>query len=152
MKTSIRSVRAFAVSAGIALAFVATGCTVTTTGSGGAPVAAAQGGEAQGQATGPSQSSSSTGGACSVVRVYTDNNFAGEGLDLAAGRFDVQHFESTPVPNDSIRSVCVPAGWRVTLYMDGGFAGEHVDLTASTADLGQHAGSASSVVVSAPGQ
>ncbi|MBL8681667.1 MAG: hypothetical protein JNK05_21040 [Myxococcales bacterium] len=152
MKTSIHSVKAFAANAGIALALVATGCTVTTTGSGGAPVTTAQGGEAQAQTTAPSQSTTSTGGPCSVVRVYTDTNFAGEALDLAAGRFDVQHFESTQVPNDSIRSVCVPAGWRVTLYMDGGFAGEHVDLAASTADLGQYAGSTSSVVVSAPGQ
>jgi hypothetical protein len=90
--------------------------------------------------------------ACSVVRVFDDTGYGGQSLELNAGRFDVSHFEGTPVPNDSIRSVCVPPGWRVTLYADSGFAGAHVDLTSSVADLADFAGSASSAVVIAPGQ
>lgn len=90
---------------------------------------------------------SAPAGGCSTVTVYDDNDLHGASLSLAAGRYDVDHFESSPVRNDTIRSVCVPAGCTLVLYADGGFAGDAHTYTATTNDLGDFAGSASSAVV-----
>jgi hypothetical protein len=143
-----------AVVAGIvALSASVSACTVSTTTQAPQTVgvsAGAQGGEVA--ASGGAAASPASGGACATVRVFDDTGFNGQSLELNAGRYDVGQFDGTAVPNDSIRSVCVPPGWRVTLYADSGFAGDHVDLTSSVADLANFSGSASSAVVTAPGQ
>lgn len=90
------------------------------------------------------------GGCTDGVRVFTEENYGGDALDLPAGRFDVDHFEPTAVPNDSIAAVCVPPGWTVTLHWDGGFTGDTRVLTESTADLGEWNRSTSAIEVVAP--
>lgn len=94
--------------------------------------------------------SAAPGGCTDSVRVFTEEGFAGDALDLAPGRYDVDHFDPTAVPNDSIAAVCVPAGWQVTLHWDGGFTGDTKVLTESLADLTDWSRSASSVEIVAP--
>lgn len=86
-------------------------------------------------------------GACPTVRVFSDDNFQGPSHDLVAGRLDRSQLEAMGVENDTIRSVCVPPGWRVTLYEDEGFTGRTLELSASSGALGDFAQSATSVEV-----
>lgn len=93
---------------------------------------------------------SAAGGCTDAVRVFTEEGFAGDTLDLAPGRHDVDHLDGTAVPNDSIAAVCVPPGWTVTLYWDGGFAGDTKVLTESVGDLTDWSRSTSAIEVVAP--
>lgn len=138
------------------LAMVMMGCTVQTTGDNGAAGGAGSSGGAAvngggaGASAGAGAGAGATGSACATPRFFNEVNYQAESVELAAGRYDVAQLDQTPVQNDTIMSVCVPPGWRVTLFMDGGFAGEQVELTSSVADLGAHNRSTSSVVVTAP--
>lgn len=137
------------------LAVVFAGCTVQTSGGmggGGSNGGVGAGNGASmgsGGATGTT-GANSAGGPCATPRFFNEVNYQAESVELAAGRYDVEQLDQTPVQNDTIMSVCVPPGWRVTLFMDGGFAGEQVELTSSVADLGAHNRSTSSIVVTAP--
>ena len=51
---------------------------------------------------------------------YTGCNFTGITSTLSAGKYDLNQIG---LPNDSIQSVRVPKGFRVTLYEHGGFQG-----------------------------
>jgi hypothetical protein len=82
--------------------------------------------------------------------LFDDTNFQGRAVDLVAGRYDLPQLEASGMENDSTRSICVPAGWRVTLYQNAGVDGETREITASSRDLGDFQGSASAVVVVAP--
>ncbi|MEZ4399183.1 MAG: hypothetical protein R3B06_04145 [Kofleriaceae bacterium] len=125
----------------LSLSLVACGTTTTT---GANPVAAPP-------APDPALATPSGAGGCAdAVRVYTEEGFAGDSLELSPGRYDVDYFDPTPVPNDSIAAVCVPPGWQVTLYWDGGFAGDSKVLRESVPDLTDWSRSASSIEVIAP--
>lgn len=130
------------------------GCTVQSSGDNGAAGGAGSSGgvavNGGGGASAGAGSSAGSAGACATPRFYNEVNYQAESVEFAAGRYDVAQLDQTPVQNDTIMSVCVPPGWRVTLFMDGGFAGEQVELTSSVADLGAHNRSTSSIVVTAP--
>ncbi|MEZ4394002.1 MAG: hypothetical protein R3A48_23255 [Polyangiales bacterium] len=100
---------------------------------------ASSGGGAQGEAA-----------PCATARVFLDDQFQGASRELAAGRYDRANLEAMGVENDTVRSVCVPPGWRVTLYEDEGFAGRTLELTQSSGALGDFAQSATAIVVQAP--
>lgn len=128
-------------------------CTVVTTGSGtpgGAVVtsSAPAGGESSGAPVAPT--GTSAGGACASVRLFDDTSFQGRSVELGPGRYDLPQLEASGMENDSTRSICVPAGWRVTLFQNAGFDGETREVTAPSSDLGDFQGSASAIVVVAP--
>jgi hypothetical protein len=52
-----------------------------------------------------------------VVTVYTDGNFGGSAINLKPGRYSAADFQKV-VPNDSVSSVKVPAGVKLTLFVD----------------------------------
>lgn len=79
--------------------------------------------------------------------VYDDDGFQGRAVLVPRGRHDVGELEALGSENDTIRSVCVPAGCVVTLFEHGGFEGETRVFRADTPGLAEFAGSASSVDV-----
>lgn len=125
-----------------ASSLLAWGCTVTSNLHSGAEPAAVV-------AAPPSAGgAAAVGGAqCTAPRVFLDDGFQGEAHDLPAGRHDRANLEAMGIQNDSIRSVCVPPGWRVTLHEDEGFTGRTMDLTTSAGNLGDFAQSATAIVV-----
>jgi hypothetical protein len=52
-----------------------------------------------------------------VATVYTDGNFGGSAINLKPGRYPAADFQKV-VPNDSVSSVKVPAGVKLTLFVD----------------------------------
>lgn len=80
-----------------------------------------------------------------AVKVFTEPNFQGDHQVLEAGRYDVTDLT---IPNDSVSSIHIPEGWRVTLFVDAGFSGEQLVIDASTEALsGDVDGTTSSIIV-----
>ena len=77
--------------------------------------------------------------------VFTQAGLQGQSQILSVGRYDTSDLT---VPNDSISSVAVRKGVRVTLYEHSGFTGNQAVITADTDALGGDiAGTTSSIVV-----
>ncbi|MEU6298964.1 hypothetical protein [Streptomyces erythrochromogenes] len=78
--------------------------------------------------------------------VYTEPKFAGRSQHLGPGRYDTVDLR---IPNDSISSVAVPKGLKVTLFEHSGFRGASAVIKADTGDLGASSfdNTASSVTV-----
>lgn len=77
--------------------------------------------------------------------VYTEAGLKGQSQTLSVGRYDM--YDLT-VPNDSISSVAVRQGVRVTLYEHAGFSGRKAVITADTRAFGgDFDGTTSSIVV-----
>ncbi|MFG2339570.1 hypothetical protein [Streptomyces yangpuensis] len=78
--------------------------------------------------------------------VYTEPKFAGQSQNLVPGRYDTGDLR---IPNDSISSVAVPKGLKVTLFEHSGFRGASAVIKADTGDLGASSfdSTASSVTV-----
>lgn len=51
------------------------------------------------------------------VILYTDSDFGGQAITLPVGRYPFSQFASL-VPNDSVSSVRVPSGTKLTLFQD----------------------------------
>nr|WP_255653721.1 MULTISPECIES: Vps62-related protein [unclassified Myxococcus] len=68
------------------------------------------------------------------VILYTGNGFQGAQQTLLAGRYDLSQLT---LGNDTLRSIRVPEGYRVTLFWHGGFQGERLVLTQDTDLAGQ---------------
>ncbi|KOU50577.1 hypothetical protein [Streptomyces sp. WM6378] len=91
-----------------------------------------------------SRSDSAVHGVPSAV-VYTEPLFEGNSQILAPGRYDSSDLT---IPDDSISSVIVPTGLRVTLFEHAGFTGEETVIQSDTDALGAIIdGTASAVVV-----
>jgi hypothetical protein len=63
---------------------------------------------------------------------YTGCNFTGIISTLSAGKYDLNQIG---LPNDSIQSVKVPKGFKVTLYEHGGFQGGNYVLDGTNAGV-----------------
>ncbi len=84
----------------------------------------------------------------SGVGVFDDEGFKGRGASFGPGRHDLQELEAAGIENDSIRSVCIAAGCRVTLYYHAGFEGESLGVSADSPVLPPaFNGGASSLIV-----
>ncbi|MFY1831952.1 Vps62-related protein [Myxococcus fulvus] len=68
------------------------------------------------------------------VTIYKGNHFQGASQQLLAGRYDLGQLT---IGNDTLRSIRVPEGYRVTLYWHSGFQGDQVVLTQDTDFTGQ---------------
>ncbi len=68
------------------------------------------------------------------VVFYRERGFRGASMVENEG---VRNFNGTPIGNDHLSSVHVPAGFQVTLYSDSGFRGESLVLYRSERDLGK---------------
>ncbi|MFI9832864.1 hypothetical protein ACIHIX_34860 [Streptomyces sp. NPDC051913] len=79
------------------------------------------------------------------VVVYAEPNMRGDYRRLAIGRYDT---EALGALNDTISSMAVDQGFRVTLYEDAGFSGRSTVVTADTMALAADVdGTTSSLVV-----
>lgn len=66
------------------------------------------------------------------VTVYVNANYTGDKSTLIPGQYNMLQMG---VPNDSIKSVWVPAGFKVKLYQHSDFAGTELILNQSVANL-----------------
>lgn len=76
--------------------------------------------------------------------IYEHARYVGRSATLDVGRYDVARIA---LGNDTVSSVRVPPGWRVTLHRDAGFQGPTSALTADAATLPGIDDAASSIVV-----
>ncbi len=65
--------------------------------------------------------------------IYQDADFAGWSQELGPGGF-----QTIELGNDSISSVLVPAGYKVTLYENQSYGGRSVELFEDTGSLSRH--------------
>lgn len=84
-------------------------------------------------------------GTSNKVMLYTDEGFMGWNQELDVGRYG-----NLEIGNDTLSSVRVPAGFKVTLYEHGDFTGRQMVCVMDTPDLGSSVkDQISSVVVEA---
>lgn len=84
-------------------------------------------------------------GTSKQVRLYTDEGFIGWNQELGVGRF-----QNLGIGNDTLSSIRVPEGYKVTLYEHGDFTGRQMVCVMDTPDLGPNVKDRiSSVVVEA---
>ena len=76
------------------------------------------------------------------VIVYSDADYQGWSKEISPGTYNYSF-----IGNDSISSVIVPPGYRVTLYEDGSYKGKSVELTKDTPNLGDFNDRASAIIV-----
>ncbi|MFJ3993084.1 hypothetical protein ACIPWY_31075 [Streptomyces sp. NPDC090032] len=65
--------------------------------------------------------------------VFTQAEFKGESQSLAPGRYDIADLT---LPNDSISSIIVSKGLKVTLFEHGGFTGKSALINSDTGSVG----------------
>lgn len=86
------------------------------------------------------------GGAVRQAIVFEHANYGGRARALGIGRWDLAQIG---LPNDSISSLRIPAGLKVTLYEDAAFRGSSVTFTSDTTFVGSFNDKTSSIVVEA---
>ena len=77
--------------------------------------------------------------------IYADANFSGISKFITIGKYDITQL--APVPNDSVSSVHVPQGLKVTLFANAGFSGASKVLTADSSFLVDFNDVTSSIIV-----
>ncbi|MFJ3882431.1 hypothetical protein ACIPW5_33930 [Streptomyces sp. NPDC090077] len=68
-----------------------------------------------------------------AAAVFTEAQFKGQRQTLPVGRYDIGDLT---VPDDSISSVLVPEGLKVTLFEDAGFSGASTVIETDTEAFG----------------
>lgn len=63
--------------------------------------------------------------------LFVDDNFRGERISIRANTRDLHQLNF----GDKASSVCVPAGFTITVFQDTDFRGQSLDVTANIADL-----------------
>ncbi|MEU3048822.1 hypothetical protein ABZ705_20325 [Streptomyces sp. NPDC006984] len=80
-----------------------------------------------------------------TVVAFSEPNFQGASQLFQPGKYNTGDLT---IPNDSIRSLAVPEGWRVTLFEDADFSGEQAVVKAAASSLGAEIdGRTSSLIV-----
>ena len=78
------------------------------------------------------------------ITIYEHASYGGRSRDLPVGSYDLAQIG---LPNDSLSSLRVPAGLKVTLFQDAGFQGNSVTYTESSPSVGSFNDKTSSIVV-----
>ncbi len=78
---------------------------------------------------------------------YLDADYKGTEVSFGVGKYDYSEMISKGIKNDSLSSVKVPDGYRVTLYSDAGFGGEAKVLLQDTSSLGNFNDKTSSIII-----
>ncbi len=63
--------------------------------------------------------------------LFADDNFRGERFDITANTRDLHQLNF----GDKASSVCLPAGWAITLFQNTDFGGQSLHVNANVADL-----------------
>ncbi|MDC8772963.1 basic secretory protein-like protein [Roseateles albus] len=69
------------------------------------------------------------------VSFYTEQNYQGPEVKLGKGRYDLKDLLWADISNDAIRSIRVPAGFKLTVYQHENFTGLSLTLQADTDTL-----------------
>ncbi len=78
---------------------------------------------------------------------YTDANYQGTSIKLSAGSYNLADLTAKGLKNDTLSSVKVPNGYKVTLYNDADFKGNVLVLLQDIAHLGDFNDRTSSIKV-----
>jgi hypothetical protein len=68
-----------------------------------------------------------------VAILFTDSNYGGASTRLGKGEYDMTVLA---IPNDSLSSMRIPAGWRVTVFEHSGFNGRSKTFSSDTDFVG----------------
>ena len=79
-----------------------------------------------------------------VVVVYADAHFQGASQTLTPGRYDMADLT---IPNDSISSIAVNKGLKVTLFGDAGFSGGQITIDSDIEAFGPGINDAASSLI-----
>ena len=89
-----------------------------------------------------SQSGTSTGGTSGNtsqnggITMYTDANYGGTAVTFGVGEYDMAAMISAGIPNDSISSIKVPLGYKLTVFQDIQFGGSSKVYSGDTSYVG----------------
>lgn len=72
----------------------------------------------------------------SLPTFYEDINYGGWGVSLDLGEYNLSQMQANGIPNDSISSLKVPFGYKVTIYRDDNFQGASRVVTSDTSWIG----------------
>jgi hypothetical protein len=70
------------------------------------------------------------------VIFYTDINYGGTTVPLAAGTYTMSQMIGNGLPDDAISSFYIPAGYQVILFWDDNFTGASITRTVSESSIG----------------
>lgn len=71
-----------------------------------------------------------------LVTMYLDNDYQGKAVSFDIGRYDMEDMIRAGIPNDSISSLKVPLGYKLTVYRDIHFGGESKVYSADSSYVG----------------
>lgn len=71
-----------------------------------------------------------------LVTMYTDLNYGGSAASFGVGRYDMADMVQAGIANDSISSIKVPLGYKLTVFYDIHFAGESRVFDADSSYVG----------------
>ena len=74
----------------------------------------------------------------SGVTMYLDSNYNGGSATFGVGRYNMSDMIAAGIRNDSISSIKVPLGYKLTVYWDINFSGESKVYSEDTAFVGSH--------------
>jgi len=69
------------------------------------------------------------------VTVFTDRYYKGTSYVRGEGRWNMNETPGMGITNDSLSSMIIPKGYKVTLYYHGGFSGATLEYTSDTPEL-----------------
>lgn len=78
---------------------------------------------------------------------YIDANYSGHSTNLKPGKYNYNDMVSKGITNDSISSVKVPKGYKITLYNDADFKGSKKVLLSDASSLGDFNDKTSAIVI-----
>ena len=72
-----------------------------------------------------------------AAQLFVDRDYTGAYAELEEGDYNIQHLsERDSVGNDTVSSLQVTAGYRVTVYTEADFGGDSTTFTADTPYVG----------------
>ncbi|WP_081668204.1 beta-1,3-glucanase family protein [Butyrivibrio sp. MC2013] len=72
------------------------------------------------------------------VTLYLDSDYRGKAVTFDVGRYNMSDMIAAGIPNDSVSSIKVPLGYKLTAYWDINYGGESKVFTADSNYVGNH--------------
>lgn len=70
------------------------------------------------------------------VTMYTDANYQGKAVTFGVGQYNMSDMINAGIPNDSVSSIKVPLGYKLTVFQDIDFGGQSQVFSADSSYVG----------------
>ena len=71
------------------------------------------------------------------VTLYTDGNYQGKGVTFGVGEYNMAEMRNAGIENDTVSSIKVPLGYKLTAFWDIDFGGKTQVYSADAAEIGE---------------